>query len=867
MNKQQLASKIWSGANALRGKVSADSYKDYMLGFTFYKYISYKEEKYLIENLYFEREDIKKLNEDDYDTVENCKKNLGYFIEYKNLFSTWIDKENKSDFQIRDVRIALSAFNNNIGKNYKKVYDGIFNTLEKGIDNLGTDDTARTKAALKLFEIIKEIPTDGNQDYDVLGFVYEFLLKNFAANAGKAGEFYTPHEASVLMSEIVAEHLKDKEQISIYDPTSGSGSLLINIGQTIAKHMSEKNKIKYYAQELIENTYNLTRMNLIMRDILPSNIVVRNGDTLLDDWPFFEENDKEKTYEFIKVDAAISNPPYSQAWNIEKADVDPRFAEYGIAPKSKADYAFLLHNLYHLENDGIMTIVLPHGVLFRGGDEKIIRENLVDKDKIDTIIGLPANMFFGTGIPTIIMILKKNRKENNILFIDASKGFEKDGNKNRLRDKDIRKILDVIFERKTVEKFSRVIEKKEIIENDYNLNIPRYVDSCDKDEYHDIYASMFGGIPNYEIDELNDYWNIFKGLKEKIFVSSNIPYSTVTEEELNTLINQNEEVCDFKLNYMQSIAKFKEILKAELVNDIENINIYRKKELLVEKLREIMSEVSGIDFYDAYQIFENCWQDISMDLEIIQKDGKDAVNKVDPNMIYKKNTKTKEIEEVQDGYVGRILSYDLIQNEYFKTEKENIEELQDKLTESDSNKKALLEKMDPNDKAQILKDDSEDINSKELKKVISKIKAEVKKGAEFDEDSYEDLILNISRENDEISKNKKIIKELKNTIEKETKEKIENLNNEESIKMLEIKWIDSMCNDLEKLSNDYINEFIKQINYLEKKYETSYIENDTQINKLEKELSVQLSELKYEDEFDMKGINEFISLLNGDNNG
>ena len=272
-------------------------------------------------------------------------------------------------------------------------------------------------------ELIVEIPTDGSQNYDVLGFIYEFLLKNFAANAGKAGEFYTPHEASLLMSEIVAEHLKNRSEISIYDPTSGSGSLLINIGQTIAKHMNQRNKIKYFAQELIENTFNLTRMNLLMRDILPSNIIVRNNDTLKDDWPFFDDNDRERTYELIQVDAAISNPPYSQAWDSTGADTDPRFSDYGIAPKSKADYAFLLHNLYHLKNDGIMTIVLPHGVLFRGGDEKKIRQRLIDKDNIDTIIGLPSNMFFGTGIPTIIMVLKKERPTNDVLIIDASKCF------------------------------------------------------------------------------------------------------------------------------------------------------------------------------------------------------------------------------------------------------------------------------------------------------------------------------------------------------------------------------------------------------------------------------------------------------------
>ena len=270
MNKQQLASKIWSGANALRGKVSADAYKDYMLGFVFYKYISNKEEEYLKVNLYFTEEEIRNLTEEDRTTVESCQKHLGYFIEGKNLFTTWII--NKKEFQIKNVREAIAAFNENIGETHKRVYAKIFDTLEKGLDTLGTGEAERTKAARELIELIVEIPTDGSEEYDILGFIYEFLLKNFAANAGKAGEFYTPHEASLLMSEIVAEHLKDRDEISIYDPTSGSGSLLINIGKTIAKHMNKKNKIKYYAQELIENTYNLTRMNLLTKKCRCSNI-------------------------------------------------------------------------------------------------------------------------------------------------------------------------------------------------------------------------------------------------------------------------------------------------------------------------------------------------------------------------------------------------------------------------------------------------------------------------------------------------------------------------------------------------------------------------------------------------------------------
>jgi type I restriction enzyme M protein len=333
---------------------------------------------------------------------------------------------------------------------------------------------------------------DGKQDYDVLGFIYEYLISNFAANAGKkAGEFYTPHEVSVLMSEIVANHLKDRNEIKIYDPTSGSGSLLINIGTAVAKYMGSSDRIKYYAQELKENTYNLTRMNLVMRGILPDNIVARNGDTLEEDWPYFDDSNPIETYEPLFVDAVVSNPPYSQQWNPVDKETDERYAKFGVAPKGKADYAFLLHDLFHLKPDGIMNIVLPHGVLFRGGEEGEIRRNLIEYNHIDAVIGLPANIFFGTGIPTIIMVLKKQRTNTDVLIIDASKGYEKVGKNNKLRASDIKRVVDTVIDRKTVPSFSRVVSRDEIRENDYNLNIPRYVDSSEKVESWDIYASMF----------------------------------------------------------------------------------------------------------------------------------------------------------------------------------------------------------------------------------------------------------------------------------------------------------------------------------------------------------------------------------------
>ena len=294
MNKQQLANKIWESANKMRSKIEANEYKDYILGFIFYKYLSDQEVKFLKERE-FTDDDIKELVEEDSETLEYVQRNIGYFISYDNLFSTWISMGR--DFDVSNVRDALSAFSRLIYPTHKKVFDKVFNTLQTGLSKLGDSSNAQTKAISGLLQLIKDIPMDGKQDYDVLGFIYEFLISQFAANAGKkAGEFYTPHEVSVLMSEIVADHLKGKSEIKIYDPTSGSGSLLINIGNSVSKYMSDGNNIKYYAQELKENTYNLTRMNLVMRGIKPDNIVTRNGDTLEEDWPFFDENDPVNTY-------------------------------------------------------------------------------------------------------------------------------------------------------------------------------------------------------------------------------------------------------------------------------------------------------------------------------------------------------------------------------------------------------------------------------------------------------------------------------------------------------------------------------------------------------------------------------------------
>ena len=531
MNKQELANKIWESANRMRSKIEANEYKDYILGFIFYKFLSDKEIAFLKKDGYEDTDIQEHAHENNEQLVDYCQQHLGYFIAYDNLFSTWLAKGNS--FTVDNVRTALSAFNRLISENQKKVFSKIFNTLETGLSKLGDSTSNQTKAISELIQLIKDIPTDGKQDYDVLGFIYEYLISNFAANAGKkAGEFYTPHEVSQLMSEIVANHLKTQDKIEIYDPTSGSGSLLITIGKSVSKYMKSKDDIMYYAQELKENTYNLTRMNLVMRGIKPDNIFTRCGDTLEQDWPMYD--DATQTYTPLYLDAVVSNPPYSQRWDPKHKDSDPRY-RYGIAPKGKADYAFLLHDLYHIKPNGIMTIVLPHGVLFRGDalggadgqgeGEGRIRRNLIENNNIEAIIGLPANIFFGTGIPTIIMVLRQKREESDVLFIDASKGFTKVGKTNKLMASDIKKIVDAVATRpQSIEKFARLVSKEEIRRNGYNLNIPRYIDSSDAPETWDIYATMFGGVPNHEIDLLAQYWNAFPQLRSVLFAADETPY-------------------------------------------------------------------------------------------------------------------------------------------------------------------------------------------------------------------------------------------------------------------------------------------------------------------------------------------------------
>ena len=850
MNKQQLANKIWASANKMRSKIDANEYKDYILGLIFYKFLCDNEEQYLRKDGWTD-EDMPYLVEDYEDanakeTIEYCKNNIGYFIEYKYLFSTWLKPD--SMFNVADLSAALNNFDRLVSPNYRSVYEKIFLTLQAGLSKLGENPASQTRALKDLIKLIKDIPTDGSQDYDVLGYVYEYLIGNFAANAGKkAGEFYTPHEVAILMSEIVAEHHKVKETIEIYDPTSGSGSLLITIGKSVGRHIEDKNKVKYYAQELKENTYNLTRMNLVMRGIKPDNINTRCADSLDEDWP------KKPLY----VDAVVSNPPYSQQWNPADAEMDSRFKDYGVAPKSKADYAFLLHELHHIKPDGILTIVLPHGVLFRGDPEKDadgegkIRKNLIEKNNIDAIIGLPANIFFGTGIPTLIMVLKQHRDNDDVLIINASKGFVKDGKQNKLRACDIKRITDTVRDRKSIPGFSRAVSRDEIRQNGYNLNIPRYVDSSEAAVQYDIYATMFGGIPENEIDLLDNYWQALPSLRSELFKSNEdgSPYASVKVGNIADAINVNADVKALQQSFADAFEGFEDMLHEHLITNVMSVKEMKEQDIIAEEIFHRLESIALVDKYTAYQVLADNWQIIINDIETIQSDGIDAVRTVEPAYKIKKDG-DDEIE-VPDGLKGRIMPFELVQSVNFQSELDAIAQLQAEVDECVSNLEDAPNNFTEEEAAVYLEDGD---NLKLNKKKITK---DAKAKGDFIEPDTKVKLKEIVALWDKQSKTNKAIKVAKTELEEKTIDAIENLTNEEVDFFLHKKWIDPICQGISNTLTVVLSTFEKAIVALEAKYAESYNEIESKITDNQSQLTEMIAQLTG-DEFAIKGLNNLI---------
>ena len=474
--QNSLERELWAIADVLRGNMDANEFKNYILGFIFYRYLSEKLEIHMDnelenDNLTFaeawEKDEFKE------DLKEEGIGTLGYFLEPQYLFSNIVEKAKVNEFILEDLLKSLNYISNSsMGTASQDDFSNLFEDVDLNSSKLGKSANEKNKTISKIILNLNDIDFKlDDDDADILGDAYEYLISQFASSAGKkAGEFYTPQEVSKILAKIVS--LGKKRLKNVYDPTCGSGSLLLRVAR-------ECEVGDFYGQELNQTTYNMARMNMILHGVKYTDFDIKQGDTL-----------EQPQHMDKKFEAIVANPPFSAKWSSDKSFLDDeRFSAYGkLAPKSKADYAFLQHMIYHLDENGTMGIVLPHGVLFRGSAESTIREYLIwEKNYLDAVIGLPANIFYGTSIPTCILIFKKCREQDqDVLFIDASKDFEKVKNQNKLRPEDIEKIVNTYVNREEIDKYSHKATIEEIEENDFNLNIPRYVDTFEEEEPIDL---------------------------------------------------------------------------------------------------------------------------------------------------------------------------------------------------------------------------------------------------------------------------------------------------------------------------------------------------------------------------------------------
>lgn len=847
ITSEEIKSRLWDGANELRGSMDASRYKDYMLGLMFYKFLSDQTLKTFA--LVFEASSEDTLYEAYVrehaahgEMLETLIQNVaGYYVRPEHLYQTWIKDMNAGRFEVQKVADSLSQFERSIAVTKgADDFKGIFanSTLDLSDTALGSNLNERSKNIQALIRLFEDLDMVALQDGDVLGDAYEYLIGQFAMESGKkAGEFYTPHQVSEVMAQIVATNQNIK---SIYDPTVGSGSLLL----TVKKHLSkgQQKELNYYGQEKNTATYNLTRMNLLLHGVLPNKMTIKNGDTLSYDWP----EDPERPNEGVQFDAVVMNPPYSiKNWNRSGLKPsDPRFEIAGVLPPdSKGDYAFLLHGLYHLGTTGTMAIVLPHGVLFRGAAEGEIRKRLLEKNQIDAVIGLPSNLFTNTGIPVCIIILKKNRPLNEpVLFIDASKNFIKSGKQNALQEKDIAKIVDVYKHRLEVKGYSHLATRQELMQNDYNMNIPRYVTAIDEEIPHDVDAHLYGGIPVHNIKELKVLNQTVADVLERTFTEKYPNYLELTKsiEELSSDILSHPAVREISENVKKVFSDYIEEYWTGL-HQLTNTRIL--KEAMLEDIKQRLSAFEQIDIYEGYQIIAEIWTEfLTHDAELIERLGYYTAGRTrEPNMVKKGKNK----EKVQDGWKGVIIPNSLIASELFVSEQTDIDNLKTRLLEIDSELSELVEA------AKV--EDSEEYNA---------LFDSLKKNDEGEpQDSFDNKLLNQAlKQVDKLSEEYALLKKVadnmkeKTTINKSIKAKeqelkelvsdrIEHLTDDEIDQLLYKKWFGHVIEKALTLVETPLKAEIAIIEELHKRYSDTLDDMDTEIAQLEQEFEALMKEL------------------------
>ncbi|EAF3070723.1 type I restriction-modification system subunit M [Listeria monocytogenes] len=854
ITSEEIKCRLWDGANELRGSMDASRYKDYMLGLMFYKFLSDKTlETYKSiagKGQLSEAELVEEYVKDRAYHGENLDKMiqsvLRYFVLPEHLYQTWLKDIAIGEFEVQKVIDSLNNFERTIAvSGDSDDFQGLFSssTIDLTDTALGSNLNERSKNIKALIELFQDLNMVALQKSDVLGDAYEYLIGQFAMESGKkAGEFYTPRQVSEVMAQIAA---KTSNITSIYDPTVGSGSLLL----TVKKHLKEdiQKDLNYYGQEKNTATYNLTRMNLLLHGVRPEKMSVKNGDTLSEDWP----EDPSRPAEGVLFDAVVMNPPYSLAnWNKSNLKVsDPRFEIAGVLPPdSKGDFAFLLHGLYHLGQTGTMAIVLPHGVLFRGGTEGEIRKRLLNKNYIDTIIGLPGNLFTNTGIPVCVLILKKNRAISDpVLVIDASRNFIKVGKQNELQEKDIARIVDTYVERAEKAGYSHLATREEIIENDYNMNIPRYVESIDEEFPHDVDAHLYGGIPQANIEELKTLQTTVKNVLDNALKPIRDGYVQL-EKPMDELTN--EVLTDKNITTKSDIIREKSEAFIELywkklheINNIVDVNSLME-EMLVN-IKELLSSFDGIDVYDGYQIIAEVWKNsLTHDAELIAGGGFYTIGRTrEPNMVTKGSGNKKR--EEQDGWVGAIVPNELIAKRLYSEELQIIEDKKARLTTVEAELSELVE-------AAKVEDSEENIALFEsLKKnaegepqdsfETKTVKAELKKITK-DSPSYK-LLKKVDGLITEKSALGKEIKAKESELKEAIYERILVLTDEEIDELVFEKWFGTMVDDLVKLIEIPLKKELNIIKQLHERYAETLDDIDEESKKLENELEKLMSEL------------------------
>ena len=635
IKKSELYSSLWASCDELRGGMDASQYKDYVLLMLFIKYIS------------------DKWAEQPYAPIK---------IPEGASFKYMVALKGKPDIgdQINKKIIAPIAKENHLSD----MPD--FNDVSKL--GSGKEMVDRLTNLIAIFER-KELDFSKNRadGDDILGDAYEYLMRHFATESGKSkGQFYTPAEVSRTMAKIIGiDQAVSSTEVTVYDPTCGSGSLLLRVGS------EAKSNVTLYGQEKESATAGLARMNMILHDNPTAEI--KQGNTLVR--PLFEENDNLKTFDFV-----VANPPFSdKRWSngLTIPDDEPynRFKDYGVPPNKNGDYAYLLHIIRSLKRNGKGSCILPHGVLFRGNAEAEIRKNLVKKGYIKGIIGLPANLFYGTGIPAAIIVVDKENAQNRkgIFMVNAGKGFIKDGNKNRLREQDIHRIADVFNKQIESAGYSRMVSYAEIEQNEYNLNIPRYIDNQEKEDIQDIEAHLLGGIPNSDIDDLGSYWEVYPNLRATLFEPNNRPgYSDlkIGKEQIKEVIFTHDEFVVFRKCMDALFHEWKQTTIAYL-KELEAGN--QPKEVIYEISENLLQQYHNkplISKYDMYQHLMNFWDDVMQDdCYIISADGWKAET-------YRIIVENKQKKKVDKGWTCDLIPKEFVINRFFQSEKKKLENLE-----------------------------------------------------------------------------------------------------------------------------------------------------------------------------------------------